>query len=88
MGKDNGRLFVTGFGLLFLICSLGYQTLMWLKTGHWEPYSIVNGLLFMFPKGAWLNNPQDWLGLHWLLGQIHAGLAIFIGCTLVAAAND
>lgn len=88
MAKDNESLFVAGFGLVFLVCTFGYQLFMWLKTGQWEAFSIVNGLLFMFPKGAWLNNPQDWVGLHWLLDHVHAGLAVFIGCTLVVNADN
>ncbi len=56
--------FLSGFGIL------GYQTVMWLQDGVWNAMPLMLVFNFIFEGtalGAWMHNPETWLGLHQLL---------------------
>lgn len=69
-------------GVLCVAC-LGYQVVMWLKTGAWISMGLLDTAASLPLKLPWLSNPQDWFGLHSALNFLNAGaVAAVIGCVL------
>lgn len=79
------------FGLLGLISILislispfliiGYQIILYLKNGFWQPISIIDALRYFEVK--WASWPYDWIGLWKILDQINVSIPIFIGFGLL-----
>lgn len=70
-------------GCLFLggLYVIGLQCVSYLRDGYWTSYSIIELLKWL--EIDWASYPQDWLGLHQLMGRIPLSLG-FIGSSLVA----
>jgi hypothetical protein len=62
--------------LLIVTGILGYQSYVWLRTGQWVPISIVSLLGYL--GFEWAVAPDDWLGVHRVLGSIPLSLAVFL----------
>ncbi len=87
--------FLSGFGLL------GYQVVDWLQDGVWNAMPLMMVFTFLFDGtafGAWMQNPESWVGLHqvmeWLLLNTPISLVlivdgliltVFMGATIVFA---
>lgn len=64
---------LAGFGIL------AFQAYSFLRFGTWVPMSLIDCANAFFDK-AWLREPREWVGLHWLLDKVPASLvAIVIG---------
>lgn len=71
--------FISGFGLL------GYQTVVWLQDGVWNAMPLMMVFTFLFEGtalGAWMLNPDSWVGLHqvmeWLLVNTPISLVLIV----------
>jgi hypothetical protein len=71
--------FLSGFGLL------GYQTVVWLQDGVWNAMPLMMVFSFLFEGtalGAWMQNPDSWVGLHqvmeWLLINTPISLVLIV----------
>jgi hypothetical protein len=78
--------FLSGFGLL------GYQIVDWLRDGVWNamPLMIVFNFLFEGTAfGAWMQNPDSWVGLHqvmeWLLVNTPISLVLIVDGLILSA---
>jgi hypothetical protein len=65
-------LFIAGFGGGFLV--LVYQAFGWFKSSIWTSVSVVTGLQWLGVR--WATAPQEWRGLHELLGNIPLAVAL------------
>jgi hypothetical protein len=54
-----------------------YQSYVYLKTGAWVSLS-VNDALFRMTRAPWFVSPDDWIGVHQVLGQINVGVAAIL----------
>ena len=71
--------FLSGFGLL------GYQVVVWLQDGVWNAMPLMMVFNFLFEGtafGAWMQNPEAWIGLHqvmeWLLINTPISLVLIV----------
>jgi hypothetical protein len=71
-------------GLLGAIGVFGYQIIIWLRSGEWT--SLPFGVIFLYfepdwfmATDGWLNNPQDWKGIHKIIEFILLKLPLSIG---------
>ncbi|WP_426238183.1 hypothetical protein [Pararhizobium sp. DWP1-1-3] len=68
-------LFLAGIGIGLLQCY------WYLQSGVWTEMSVLEAV-WMFRgqsvSNDWWNYPQQWLGLHKILLQVPAGLAVFV----------
>ncbi len=78
--------FLSGFGLL------GYQTVVWLQDGVWNAMPLMMVFTFLFDGtafGAWMQNPDAWVGLHqvmeWLLINIPISLVLIVDGLILSA---
>lgn len=72
-----------------LCVPLGLQIIGYLRAGHWVPFSAVDAMA-LFSDSSWLRSPDDWIGIHRMLGAIHGGLFMMVvagavGLALLAA---
>lgn len=79
--------FLSGVGLL------GYQSVMWLQDGVWNPLAMMLVFEFLFEGtvlGTWMQSPESWLGLHqlveWILINTPISLALMVNGLLMSAA--
>ena len=56
----GGLLVLVGFGYL------AYQITQWLRQARWYDFSAIDVLRNIF-NSNWLENPNDWIGVHSLL---------------------
>ncbi len=77
---------LSGFGLL------GYQIVIWLQDGVWNamPMMMVFDMLFENTAlGAWMQNPDSWLGFHqllkWSLNNIPISLVLIFNGMILSA---
>ena len=78
--------FLSGFGLL------GYQTVVWLQDGVWNAMPLMMVFSFLFEGtalGAWMQNPESWVGLHqvmeWLLMNTPISLVLIVDGLILSA---
>ena len=78
--------FLSGFGLL------GYQIVIWLQDGVWNAMPLMMVFTFLFEGtafGAWMQNPEAWLGLHqvmeWLLVNTPISLVLIVDGLVLSA---
>jgi len=78
--------FLSGFGLL------GYQVVVWLQDGVWSAMPLMMVFSFLFDGtafGAWMQNPDSWVGLHqvmeWLLVNTPISLALIVDGLILTA---
>lgn len=78
--------FLSGFGLL------GYQTVVWLQDGVWNAMPLMMVFSFLFDGtafGAWMQNPDSWVGLHqvmeWLLINTPISLVLIVDGLILSA---
>lgn len=78
--------FFSGFGLL------GYQTVVWLQDGVWTAMPLMMVFNFLFEGtalGAWMQNPDSWVGLHqvmeWLLINTPISLVLIVDGLVMSA---
>ena len=76
-------LMLIGIGLNF------YQIYVWLRDAQWRSYNAIDALSYVTDT-AWLYRPQDWLGIHQILIDCPASLALIgsgIAVTTIAILN-
>jgi len=78
--------FLSGFGLL------GYQIVIWLQDGVWNAMPLMMVFTFLFEGtafGAWMQNPEAWVGLHqvmeWLLVNTPISLVLIVDGLVLSA---
>ena len=78
--------FLSGFGLL------GYQIVDWLQDGEWNAMPLMMVFTFLFDGtafGAWMQNPESWVGLHqvleWLLINTPISLVLIVDGLILTA---
>ena len=78
--------FLSGFGLL------GYQIVVWLQEGVWNAMPLMMVFSFLFDGtafGAWMQNPDTWVGLHqvmeWLLINTPISLVLIVDGLVLSA---
>ena len=78
--------FLSGFGLL------GYQVVVWLQDGVWNAMPLMLVFNFLFDGtafGAWMQNPDSWVGLHqvmeWLLVNTPISLVLIVDGLILSA---
>lgn len=78
--------FLSGFGLL------GYQIVVWLQDGIWNAMPLMMVFTFLFEGtafGAWMQNPEAWMGLHqvmeWLLVNTPISLVLIVDGLILSA---
>ena len=78
--------FLSGFALL------GYQTVVWLQDGVWNAMPLMMVFNFLFEGtafGAWMQNPDAWVGLHqvmeWLLINTPISLVLIVDGLVLSA---
>ena len=78
--------FLSGFGLL------GYQTVVWLQDGVWNAMPLMLVFNFLFEGtalGAWMQNPESWVGLHqvmeWALINTPISLVLIVDGLILSA---
>ena len=67
--------FLSGFGLL------GYQIVIWLQDGAWSAMPLMMVFSFLFDGtafGAWMQNPDAWMGLHHVMEWLLVNTPIFL----------
>lgn len=67
-----------------LVASLLYQLYLYLRLGEWVPFSATT-VCANWLKISWCSYPTDWVGLHDLLSQCGAGVAVFSAASLILA---
>jgi hypothetical protein len=79
-------IFLSGFGLL------GYQIVIWLQDGVWNAMPLMMVFTFLFEGtafGAWMQNPEAWVGLHqvmeWLLVNTPISLVLIVDGLVLSA---
>ena len=79
-------IFLSGFGLL------GYQIVIWLQDGIWNAMPLMMVFTFLFEGtafGAWMQNPEAWVGLHqvmeWLLVNTPISLVLIVDGLVLSA---
>ena len=79
-------IFLSGFGLL------GYQIVVWLQDGVWNAMPLMMVFNFLFEGtafGAWMKNPEAWIGLHqvmeWLLINTPISLVLIVDGLILSA---
>jgi hypothetical protein len=75
----RGALQITGYGvfLLGVLSGLGvfaWQCYVWLRIAYWPSMSALTLLEWL--GFAWAKAPQDWLGVHSVLGCIPLGFTL------------
>ncbi len=77
---------LSGFGLL------GYQTVIWLQDGVWNAMPLMLAFNFIFENtalGAWMQNPDSWVGFHqilkWSLDNIPISLVLIFNGLILSA---
>ena len=77
---------LSGFGLL------GYQIVVWLQDGVWNAMPLMMVFTFLFEGtafGAWMQNPDAWVGLHqvmeWLLVNTPISLVLIVDGLILSA---
>ncbi|HZM34663.1 MAG TPA: hypothetical protein VFC18_09215 [Burkholderiales bacterium] len=75
----RGALQITGYGVFVLgvLSGLGafaWQCYVWLRIAYWPSMSALTLLEWL--GLAWAKAPQDWLGLHALMGFVPLGFAL------------
>ena len=63
----------TTVGFLAIV---GYQIVMYLKTGSWHPLSVISFLKWL--GSNWAYNPTNWVGLYKILDFIPLSMAVVI----------
>src|SRR3970040_483024 len=61
---------------LLVLGVIAFQLYAWLRTGAWEPISVVTLLAFVGLE--WAISPNDWLGVHRILNFIPLSLTFFV----------
>ena len=64
--------FIAGLGGGFLV--LVHQALVWFKGSIWPSVSVVTGLQWLGVR--WATGPQEWRGLHELLGNLPLAITL------------
>jgi hypothetical protein len=65
-------LFIAGAGGGFLV--LVHQALVWFKGSLWPSVSVVTGLQWLGVR--WATGPQEWRGLHEVLGNLPLAITL------------
>jgi hypothetical protein len=65
-------LFIAGVGGGFLV--LVHQALAWFKGSIWTSVSVVTGLQWLGVR--WMTVPQEWRGLHEVLGNVPLAITL------------
>jgi hypothetical protein len=65
-------LFIAGVGAGFLV--FVHQALAWFKGSVWPSVSVVTGLQWLGVR--WATGPQDWRGLHDMLGNVPLAITL------------
>jgi len=83
-----GLLMLFGFGIL------GYQSVLWLQNGVWDPMPMMLVFNFLFEGTAlhgWMLAPGSWLGLHqlteWVLANTPISLVLVLSGLLLGVAT-
>ena len=85
------------FGVIILLAGislLGYQTLLWLQTGVWTEYFLLEIFNFLFENTIlqqWIISPESWIGMQklflWFLESTPVSLALIVpGLSIVISA--
>lgn len=69
-------------GIISLVGIMGWQGYTYLQFGDWTPVSIIDGLQYL--EFEWATTPDNWLGLHNILGWFHLGIGILL-CTILVS---
>lgn len=81
--RGTGVLVFAASALLALYV-LGRQTYSYLKTGDWFPVGVLD-FIGSYIHWEWAVYPTDWTGLHTMLNQLNAGLAVFFAGLIIGA---
>ena len=92
------NIMVALFGLMISfggISLLGYQTLLWLKTGVWNEYPLLAIFNFLFENTLlhqWIISPDSWIGMQklflWILESTPVSLALIVpGLSIAISAS-
>jgi hypothetical protein len=65
-------LFIAGLGGGFLV--LVHQALAWFKGSMWPSVSVMTGLQWLGVR--WATGPQEWRGLHEVLGNVPLAITL------------
>lgn len=79
--RGTGALVLTASALLALYI-LGGQAYSYLKTGEWFPVGMLD-FIGSYIHWEWAVYPTDWAGLHTILNQLNAGLAVLLAGLIV-----
>ena len=86
------------FGVIILLAGivlLSYQSLLWLQTGVWTEYFLLETFNFLFENTIlhqWIISPESWIGMQklflWFLESIPVSLALIIpGLSIAISAS-
>lgn len=84
------------FGILLLVglAALGYQTVVWAKTGEWIPLPLAQAFIFFSIDLSPVYHPRDWKGVAgvaaWLLDLplfLAAPITGFLVCNVITLAD-
>ena len=57
--------------------AFGSQCFNWLHMGQWVPFTTIDALRYV-SSNAWLDQPNDWIGVHKILDAVPGVFAILV----------
>lgn len=79
--ENGGKTTVVAIGIyaaIVCISIIGNQLIHAIRTGIWRPYSLLDVFKAYGLTGGWIQEPKDWIGLHWFLDFIHGAVGILV----------
>lgn len=76
-----------GAALVVPVGIIGWQLFTFLKAGAWPQFSVLDAWRALAEPGApmWIDFPESWFGVHWLLASLPASLSLMAALAALGA---